>query len=151
MATILALILRLAMMDRYIPQVVLDISSKIGNLTLPLIMMMIGGNIYIDYKKSVSFKISRNLFFVFFKNIIWPLLGLAFILFVKPPADIGFLLFLYSAVPTITVVPVLGEQAGLDKSVLNQFLVSGFLFSIISIPAAFYFFSRFYDLTAVLG
>lgn len=151
MATILALGLRLTSFDSNIPKVVLKLSGQIGNLTLPLIMMMIGGNIYIDYKNSVSFKFLRNSLFVLMKNIVWPALSLVFIYLAKPPLDIGFLLFLYSAVPTITVVPVLGERAGLDKSVLNQFLVSGFAFSIISIPVCFYLFSKIYNLSSIFG
>jgi hypothetical protein len=49
-------------------------------------------------------------------------------------------------VPPITTIPILTNKAGGNTSLTNQFLISSFLVSIISIPLAMLIFENFFTL-----
>jgi malate permease and related proteins len=53
---------------------------------------------------------------------------------------------LQAAVPPITAIPILVERCGGNRRITSQFVVVSFLFSILSIPAFIYLFSRFFPL-----
>ncbi len=56
-ATILAIIIRLANIHDDIPYPIIQIFVLLGGMTIPLIMLILGGNIYVDFQKKDKFKL----------------------------------------------------------------------------------------------
>jgi malate permease and related proteins len=140
LATALAVGLKLTRLDVIIPGFVITITEIVGATALPLIMLTIGGNVYIDYSRSGKFDIGANLKFVLTKNLVFPLATLGLLCLVRPPLTVATLIILQSAVPPLSAVPVLTERAKGNTSIANQFLISSFVFSILTIPVTIWLF-----------
>ncbi|MBC8489968.1 MAG: AEC family transporter [Bacteroidetes bacterium] len=145
-ATALAVVLRLSGGYQNIPNVILSITKILGNTALPLILLLIGGNVYVDFKKKVEIQFNSILIFITIKNFLFPLIILLLLIIIKPPFSVAFLIFLLSAVPPVTAVPILINKAGGNVSITNQFLISSFLVSIISIPFVMLIFENFFTI-----
>ena len=137
-ATILAVVFKLTRFDELIPDFFITITEIIGATALPLLMLAIGGNVYVDFKRrgKVDFKSSAR--FVITKNILFPAATLGMILLTKPPESIATLIIIQAAVPVLT------ERANGNVALVNQFLISSFMFSIITIPLTMWCFNVFY-------
>jgi len=145
-ATVLAVILRLSGIYHNIPNVIFSITKILGNTALPLILLLIGGNVYVDFKRKGEIHLKPILIFVAIKNFLFPLITLILLIIIKPPFSVAFLIFLISAVPPVTAVPILINKAGGNTELTNQFLISSFLVSIISIPLVMLIFENFFTI-----
>ncbi|MEA3496975.1 MAG: AEC family transporter [Bacteroidota bacterium] len=145
-ATIIAIVLRLSGTYQSVPNVILSITKILGNTALPLILILIGGNVYVDFKRKGKIQLKAVLIFVTLKNFLFPLIILAILVIIKPAFSVAFLIFLLSAVPPITAIPILTNKVGGNVSLTNQFLISSFLVSIISIPLLMLVFELFFSL-----
>lgn len=143
-ATVLALILKLTGIGAYIPQFVLSITGQIGDMSFPLIMMILGGNIYQDMKKSGPIYLGPLIKYLLIKNILFPLIILGILYFIRPPFPVALILLLQAAAPPLTTVPVLIEREGGNMQIANQFVVASFIFAIISIPLMMTIFNRLF-------
>jgi predicted permease len=141
-ATIIGLIIRLSENQNLIPNFLLRIFELLGGMTIPLIMIILGGNIYVDFQKKGKIQILEITKFVIVKNMLFPLIFLVIILLLKPVLSytIALIIILQSAVPPITAVPLVTERVNGDRAIVNQFIVASFAFSLISIPAMIYLF-----------
>lgn len=145
-ATVLAIALRLSGAHQNVPNVILSITKILGNTALPLILILIGGNVYVDFKRKGKIHFRSILIFVALKNFLFPLIVLLLLVIVKPVFSVAFLIFLLSAVPPITAIPILTNKAGGNTALSNQFLISSFFVSIISIPLAMLIFENFFPI-----
>jgi predicted permease len=143
-ATLLAVFLKLARLDAALPAFVISIAEIVGATALPLLMLNIGGNVYVDFSRRGKFDIRASARFVFIKNILFPAATLGMLLLVRPPVSVATLIIIQAAVPPLSAVPVLTERAGGNVAIVNQFLVSSFIFSIVTIPLSMWCFSHFY-------
>ena len=143
-ATLLAVVSRLTRFDAIIPDFVISITEIVGQTALPLLMLAIGGNVYIDYSRRGKFDARSSIRFVLTKNIIFPAATLAMILLVRPPESVATLIIIQAAVPPLSAVPVLTERARGNVALANQFLVSSFICSILTIPLSMWLFSVLY-------
>ena len=114
-------------------------------MTIPLIMFILGGNIYVDFQKKGRIFTLEIIKFVLIKNIIYPLVFLLIIILIQPPYPIALIIILQSAVPPVTAVPLLTERAGGNRAIVNQFIVASFMMSLLTIPAMVYLFSTFFS------
>jgi predicted permease len=142
--TIIAIVICLLNGQHYIPHFAIRILDLLGGMTIPLIMILLGGNIYIDFHRKGTILKFEIVKFVLIKNILFPLIFLAIILLIHPPYIIALILLLQSAVPPVTAVTLMTERAGGDRSIVNQFIVASFIFSLISIPLMVILFSQIY-------
>jgi predicted permease len=55
-------------------------------------------------------------------------------------------MILQSAVPPITAVPLFVERFGGNRSLVNQFMFTSFIFSLVTIPCSIYLFRYFFPL-----
>jgi predicted permease len=115
----------------------------LGGMSLPLLMIILGGNIYIDFSRQKQFNIAEVVKFTLVKNIMFPLVFLGLLMLVRPDYSIALIIILQSAVPPITAIPLLAERSGGNRVISGQFIVSSFIFSVISIPIVLYLFSIF--------
>lgn len=144
LATLLAMGVRLANFDGYIPEFFISILRLLGGMTIPLIMIILGGNIYVDFQKKGKIYTLEIIKFVLLKNILFPLVFLFIIILIQPAYPIALILILQSAVPPVTAVPLLTERAGGNRAIVNQFIVASFIISLLTIPVMVYLFSTFF-------
>jgi predicted permease len=147
-ATVLAVVVQLFNGRDYLPDFLKDILQILGNMALPLIMIILGGSLYLDFKQKGRFYWAEIIKFLAVKNIVFPLALLGILLLIKPDYGIALLFILQAAVPPITGTPIMTERAGGNKSISNQFVFASFVFSVLSIPAIFWLFNRFFPTPA---
>ncbi|MBT4289112.1 MAG: hypothetical protein HOD92_17435 [Deltaproteobacteria bacterium] len=146
LATLMAVILKLTKVDRIIPDFVITVVNIVGLTALPLIMITLGGNVYVDFQRRGGIAWKSMIRFVFVKNLIFPMVTLGFLVLVQPPKNVSILIFLQSVVPPLSAVPVFVGRAKGNVALTNQFLVSSFLCAIISIPICMYCYSLFFEI-----
>lgn len=144
--TIIAILIKLGNAQNAIPEFVIRIFTLLGGMTIPLIMIILGGNIYVDFQKKGQIQILEITKFVIIKNILFPLIFLGLLIIIKPaPAyPIALIILLESAVPPVTAVPLVTERVGGNRGIVNQFIVASFASSLASIPVMIYLFSMFF-------
>lgn len=142
--TLLAVLIRLAGFQHAIPNFVLSILTLVGGMTIPLLMIILGGNIYLDFQHKGQLQFVEIAKFVIIKNIVFPLVFLGILLIIRPSYHIALLLILQSAIPPVTAVPLVTERSGGNRAIVNQFLVASFIFSLISISSIIWLFSLFF-------
>ncbi|MEO0292961.1 MAG: AEC family transporter [candidate division WOR-3 bacterium] len=139
LATLFGIFLKLISFT-YIPSFVISALKMVGTMSIPLLMIVLGGNIIIDFKEVNAWYIGEIMKFLFFKNILMPLVMLGFVILIKPPYNVSLLMVLEGAVPPITAVPLIVERNGGNRLIVNQLVFSSFIFSLISIPFVMYLF-----------
>lgn len=149
-ATVLAIVVQLVGVKDYLPDFIHSILQILGGMALPLIMIILGGSLYLDVKQKGKFYYGEIIKFIIIKNLVFPLAFLGLLVLLQSNYNISYtialLFILESAVPPITGTPIMTERAGGNKSISNQFVLSSFVFSIISIPAIFRLFSQFFPM-----
>ena len=145
-ATLVAVIVQLIRGQGYLPSFVQTILQILGGMALPLIMIILGGSLYLDFKQRGKFYYKEIIKFLLVKNIIFPLVFLGVLLLIKPSYSIALLFLLQSAVPPVTSTPILAERGGGNKAISTQFVFSSFVFSIVSIPLMFLLFNQFFPM-----
>jgi malate permease and related proteins len=135
-ATLAAVVIGIFHLQQFVPDFVTSILSLLGGMTIPLLMIILGGNIYLNYTKYGLSDIKETFLFTLIKNIVFPLLFLPFLFLLKDltSSKVLLILFLQSAVPPITAIPVVTKRLSGDDALTGQFVVSSFLFSLISLP-----------------
>ena len=133
-ATLLALFIRFLGVQVYVPSALLTILTMLGAMTVPVLMLVIGGNLSLDFQKKGKIFHTEIVKFVLIKNVLFPLVFLGIILVIRPSYQIALLLLLQSAVPPVTAISIFTKRAGGNQAIVNQFLVASFICSLVSIP-----------------
>jgi predicted permease len=115
-------------------------------MALPLVMIILGGSLYLNFQQKGRFYFREIAKFVLVKNIIFPLAFIGVLVLLKPSYNIALLLLLQAAVPPVTAVPILTERAGGNKGITTQFVFASFVASMLTIPGAFFLFTHFFPL-----
>jgi predicted permease len=147
-ATVLAVIVQLLNARDYLPDFVQSILQILGGMALPLILIILGGSLYLDIRQKGRFYYGEIIKFVIVKNLIFPLAVLGLLIWWRPDYSLALIFILEAAVPPITGTPIVTERAGGNKSISNQFVLSSFVFSVVSIPVVFLIYSRFFPMPA---
>jgi predicted permease len=145
-ATVLAVIFRLMKLNEFLPDFAYTILQMLGAMAVPLIMIILGGSLYLDFKQKGKIYYGEILKFLAIKNILFPLVFLGLLMIIKPAYSIALLFILQSALPPITATPIMAERSGGNKSISNQFVLSSFVLSAVTIPAVFWLFSRYFPM-----
>jgi predicted permease len=149
-ATIVGLVIGLVSASEYIPEFLITIVTLVGAIAVPLFMLILGGNIYNDlmYKADDNKRwyVPEVVKFVVIKNVVFPLIFLALLLWLRPDSTIALIVILQAAVPPITAIPILVERCGGNRQIASQFVVASFISSVFSIPAVIYLFDRFFPI-----
>jgi predicted permease len=145
-ATVIAMIVQLFKGSNYLPDFLKSILQTMGGMALPLIMIILGGSLYLDFKQRGKIYYKEIAKFVVIKNIIFPLAFVGLIILIKPSYNIALLFLLQSAVPPVTSTPILTERSGGNKTISNQFVFSSSVFSVVSIPLVFWLFDHYFPM-----
>jgi malate permease and related proteins len=144
--TAIALALKLPMADKYLPEFLVSIVKMVGAMSLPLLMIFLGGSLYLDFKKKGKIYTIEIVKFLLVKNVIFPLAYLGILLLIRPDYNIALIIMLQGAIPPVTGIPIQVEREGGNRAITNQFVLASFIFSVISIPAMFILFDRFFPM-----
>jgi len=144
--TIIAIAIKILDLHVFIPDFIITIFTLLGGMSVPLIMIVLGGTIYIDIKQKDQLQIKEMTKFVLIKNILFPVFFIAILLFIRPSYFVALLIFLQSVVPPVTAIPILAERSGGNRAIANQFMLASFISSLFTIPVMFLFFSMFFIL-----
>jgi malate permease and related proteins len=151
-ATVVGMVLALLGVKQYVPNFLIMIISLVGAMATPLFMLILGGNIYNDFINKetggAKLEIGETIKFVIVKNLVFPLIVLGLLIWIRPDNFIAFLMLLEAAIPPITAIPIFTQRLGGNRAITNQFIVASFIFSIVSIPAMLFLFSRFFEMPA---
>jgi len=141
-ATIISIILILVGARSHIPDLFISILTILGAMTVPLLMIILGGNVFVDTQLHQKIQIIEILKFVIIKNFVFPLIFLVLLIPLKPyiTYTIALIILLQSAVPPLTAIPIVTERLQGDRSLASQLLVGSFLTSLVSIPLVVFLF-----------
>ncbi len=126
---------------------VVRIFSLLGAMTIPLLFLILGGNIYNDFKEKGKTQFLEITKFVIVKNFLFPLIFLGIIFYLQDFMThyVALILIIQASVPPVTAVPIVTERAGGSRKIVNQFIVASFISSLISIPLMLYLFELIID------
>jgi predicted permease len=144
--TLLAIIIKLSGTQEYIPNFIIQIFVLLGGMTVPLIMIILGGNIYLDFLKKGKIQLLEISKFVIIKNLAFPIIILTILISIKTiiTYPVALLILLQASVPPLTAVPLVTERSGGNRAIVNQFIVASFSLSLITIPAMVFLFESYY-------
>ena len=145
-ATVLAIAVQLAGVKEYLPDFIHSILETLAGMALPLIMIILGGSLYLDFKQKGTIYYKEIIKFLVIKNIVFPLALIGILLLWRPTYSLALLFFLQAAVPPVTATPILTARMEGNKAISTQFVLSSFIFSIITVPATFILFTQFFPM-----
>ncbi len=146
--TVVGLALCLGGVQSYVPTFITTILTLIGGMSIPLFMLILGGNIYNDFASTAvagrQFFVREIVLFTLIKSVFFPLATLGILIWLRPDYMMAFTVIMQAAVPPITAIPLLAERSGGNRSICSQFILVSFIFSIVSIPATLFLFAHFF-------
>lgn len=145
-STVAATAIKLSGADSHLPTFIITVFQMLGGMSLPLLMLILGGSLYVDFQNKGPLYIKEIIKFVLIKNVLFPLAFIALLVFARPAYPIAMILFLQSAIPPITAIPIETERQGGNRLITNQFILASFVFSILSIPAMFNLFTMYFPM-----
>jgi len=140
-ACILSLLIIFLGGHKFIPQVILKPLRLVGDCTLPLAMLVVGGSLaamrlgQID-KKAITL-------IILLKLIVMPLLGLVLLLKFRLPALLGFLILMQLAVPAATSLSVITRHYKKEDLLISQGVFFSHVACLVTLPL---FLSLYYTL-----
>lgn len=145
-STVAATAIKVSGAESHLPTFIVTVFQMLGGMSLPLLMLILGGSLYLDFQNKGPLYIKEIIKFVLIKNIIFPFVFIALLAFARPAYPVAMIMFLESAIPPITGIPIDTERQGGNRSITNQFILASFVFSIISLPLMFNLFTRYFPM-----
>lgn len=133
-ATVAALLISLAGAQDYVPDMLLKPLKMIGDSTIPLAMMVVGGVIMVNFSRGVEF----NAGFVFKAGVL-KLLAIPVIVFLVVSLtdlsrEVKFLLVLEAMMPPASTLPLLARQHDGDYILMGQTLFGITIAALFTVP-----------------
>jgi hypothetical protein len=145
-STVIAASIKLSGVERHLPTFILTVFQMLGGMSLPLLMLILGGSLYVDFQSKGPIYIKEVMKFILIKNIVFPLAFITILIFTRPAYPIALIMFLEGVVPPITGIPIQTQRYGANSSITNQFILASFVFSILSIPLMFNLFTLYFPM-----
>ncbi len=119
-------------LNKLIPDVLFKPLSMVGSCTLPLAMLVVGGNVALVQLKNIDKKIT----FVFLlgKLIILPLLGIVVVLKLGLPHLLGFLIVMQLSMPSATSLSVIIRRFNKPDALISQGVFFSHILGLFTIP-----------------
>lgn len=143
-AILLGLLCAYFKVGRFIPGLLIRPLKSIGDCTIPLAMLVVGGNLALtDFSKAQKWGAIFNLLFA--KLVLLPAIVLLAITRFKPAPLVGLLIMIEAAVPSATSLSIISRHYHTeDVEFINQGIFWTHLFSIFTLP---FFLSLFFALS----
>lgn len=120
--------------SKSIPPLILNIFYHVGNISIPLSLLVLGGIIYFSIRESPKIDFSYALKGSFLKLIVIPTFALLVIKIIPMSDTLKFLIIIESAVPTAMNVTILSRLYGGNYKIQSQATVIMYLLSLITLP-----------------
>lgn len=146
LATALAAALRLSGLHSWVPGFLASGVELVGGMALPLLLIILGGNVCVDFRNRGPLYPAEMAKFILAKNLLFPLLTLGAIVLIRPVRDVALMLLLQAASPPITAVPIVVDRCGGDRNIANQFNFSSIVAAALTVPAMVSLFGRFFPM-----
>ncbi|MCM8792329.1 MAG: AEC family transporter [Candidatus Omnitrophica bacterium] len=131
-ATLVGLIIVYLGLDKFIPGFVYRPLSMLGDSTLPLAIIVVGGSL--AQLQINRFDKKAMLYLVLAKLILMPLLGLLLFIKFRLSELIGLLIILELAVPPATSLSLIVRHYQKDDLIISQGIFFGHIVSLITLP-----------------
>ena len=131
-ANLASLALILSGLNKLIPAGVFRPLDAVGNCTLPLAMIVVGGNVALAQLKNVDKKMVFLL--LLGKLIILPALGLVLVLKLGLPQLLGLLIVMQLAMPSATSLSVIIRHYKREDALISQGIFFSHILSLLTIP-----------------
>lgn len=138
--TVIATLIKLASVSDAVPRFFTTSLSMIGGMAIPVLILIIGGNIYVDFKHQGKLVVPEIIKFVLIKNILFPLAMAGLLFLIRPSYEVALMMIIQSAVPPVTAIPIVVDRAGGNRNIVNQFMVASFIASLGTLPLVMLFF-----------
>ena len=112
----------------------LNVSYHVGNISIPLSLLVLGGIIYFSIRENPRIDFSYALKGSFLKLIVIPTVALLIIKMVPMSDTLKFLIIIEAAVPTAMNVTILSRLYGGNYQIQSQATVVMYLLSLITLP-----------------
>lgn len=134
--TLIAMALRSLGLQNAVPESLIGATTMLGAAALPLILLVLGGQLTINARQTQSNHIKAVIAFVFIKNLLFPALFLGLLILVRPPRLIALFILIQAAMPPITSLPIIAQRADADHATTTRFLIASFLAAVVTVPLA---------------
>ena len=131
-ANLISLVLIALGLNKFIPDVLFKPLSMVGNSTLPLAMLVVGGNVALVQLKNIDKKVT--FIFLLGKLIILPLLGIVIVLKLALPHLLGFLIVMQLAMPSATSLSVIIRRFNRQDVLISQGVFFSHIIGLFTIP-----------------
>jgi len=131
-ANLSALLLIALGLNKLIPATVTKSLQMIGSCTLPLAMIVVGGNVALMHLERINKKTIS--FFLLGKLIILPALGLWIALRFGLPQLIGFLIVMQLAMPSATSLSVIIRHYKKEDALISQGVFFSHIIGLFTMP-----------------
>lgn len=119
-------------LNKFVPDSVFKPLQMLGNSTLPLAMIVVGGNIALVELSNID---KKTVFFILLgKLIILPALGIWIVLKLGLGQIFGFLIVMQLAMPSATSLSVIIRHYNKEDALISQGVFFTHIFSLITIP-----------------
>jgi len=119
-------------LNKFVPQGLFKPIQMVGNCTLPLALIVVGGNVALARLKNIDKQAVS--FFLLGKLIILPLLGMWIVLKLGLPQLFGFLIVMQLAMPSATSLSVIIRRYNREDALISQGVFFSHIISLITIP-----------------
>jgi len=143
LATLAALLVAFAKAGRFLPGVLINPAELLGRCAIPLSILVVGGNLALMKVERGAFR--PIAYALLLKLVFLPLLFLCFIIVLRPPPMMGFLLILQAAMPSAVLLSVVCRSQDCGDKLVSPAIFYGHLASIITIPLMLSLFRVFSD------
>ncbi|PIQ91241.1 MAG: hypothetical protein COV71_00400 [Candidatus Omnitrophica bacterium CG11_big_fil_rev_8_21_14_0_20_41_12] len=119
-------------LNKFIPATIFKPIQMVGNCTLPLALIVVGGNVALVQLKNINYKAMS--FFLLGKLIILPALGLWIVLKLGLPQLFGFLIVMQLAMPSATSLSVIIRRYNRQDALISQGVFFSHILGLVTIP-----------------
>ena len=131
-ATIFSLALIFFGLSQFVPEGLLKPLRMVGDCTLPLAMLVVGGNLASIHPGHIDKKAMPLL--ILAKLIILPALGLLLVIKFKLPELVGLLILMQLAVPSATTLSLIVRHYKKEDLLISQGIFLSHIVSLITLP-----------------
>jgi len=132
LTTVITMMLVALGVNKFIPQLIIKPLGMLGDSTLPLAILVVGGNLGLLQIEKIKFKPLSLL--VLAKLLIMPLLGLLILRAFSVPYLFRLLLIMQLSVPSATSLSLIVSHYKREDLLISQGILFTHLFSLITIP-----------------
>jgi malate permease and related proteins len=119
-------------LNKFIPEALFKPLSMVGNCTLPLAMLVVGGNVALAQLKNIDQK--TTFVYLLGKLIILPLLGIVVVLKLGLPYLLGFLIVLQLAMPSATSLSVIIRRFNKEDALISHGIFFSHVIGLFTVP-----------------